>query len=204
MWQKCFHDTFYYLPQYGYVWKSSSWEFPNLWPISERSLEVIPGVMEAQLVSYLPVSEISYTLTLDADLQATRVASRGLFSENNERSVTEKATVSSTPLCVDYEVYVQVSRRMEGSPVELTWGKWICDVWRCLRLCWFVFHRRRRTLSAPWVWRWKLSRRRPTWTRCWISSLPAPGNSLWVTYRSQQEWGRWETSNTVAIFSDRK
>ncbi|XP_070759947.1 integrin alpha-2 [Enoplosus armatus] len=51
--------------------------------------------------------DISYTLTLDADLQASRVTSRGLFTKNNERSLTEKAKISSNPLCLDYQVYVQ-------------------------------------------------------------------------------------------------
>uniref|UniRef100_A0AAQ4RIY4 Integrin subunit alpha 2 n=1 Tax=Gasterosteus aculeatus aculeatus TaxID=481459 RepID=A0AAQ4RIY4_GASAC len=51
--------------------------------------------------------DISYTLTLDADLQASRVTSRGLFSKNNERLLTEKAKILSTPLCLDYQVYVQ-------------------------------------------------------------------------------------------------
>lgn len=51
--------------------------------------------------------DISYTLTLDADLQATRVSSRGLFSKNHERLLTENAKITSTTLCHDYEVYVQ-------------------------------------------------------------------------------------------------
>ncbi|KAM7018333.1 integrin alpha-2 [Tautogolabrus adspersus] len=51
--------------------------------------------------------DISYTLTLDADLQASRVTSRGLFTKNNDRYITEKAKISSTPLCLDYQVYVQ-------------------------------------------------------------------------------------------------
>ncbi|XP_035513525.1 integrin alpha-2 [Morone saxatilis] len=51
--------------------------------------------------------DISYTLTLDADLQASRVTSRGLFTQNNERFLTEKAKISSAPLCRDYQVYVQ-------------------------------------------------------------------------------------------------
>lgn len=54
------------------------------------------------------VTELSYTLTLDADLQASRVTSRGLFTQNNERFLTEKTRISSTPLCLPYEVYVQV------------------------------------------------------------------------------------------------
>lgn len=51
--------------------------------------------------------DISYTLTLDADLQSSRVTSRGLFTKNNERFFTEKAKISSTPLCRDYQFYVQ-------------------------------------------------------------------------------------------------
>ncbi|XP_068995018.1 integrin alpha-2 [Embiotoca jacksoni] len=51
--------------------------------------------------------DLSYTLTLDADLLASRVTSRGLFTKNNERFLTEKAKISSTPLCRDYQVYVQ-------------------------------------------------------------------------------------------------
>ncbi|XP_042278207.1 integrin alpha-2 [Thunnus maccoyii] len=51
--------------------------------------------------------DISYNLTLDADLQASRVTSRGLFTKNNERFLSEKAKISSTPLCQDYQVYVQ-------------------------------------------------------------------------------------------------
>ncbi|KAM8886795.1 integrin alpha-2 isoform 2-T2 [Spinachia spinachia] len=51
--------------------------------------------------------DIFYTLTLDADLQASRVTSRGLFTKNNERLLTEKARILSTPLCLDYQVYVQ-------------------------------------------------------------------------------------------------
>ncbi|XP_044052568.1 integrin alpha-2 [Siniperca chuatsi] len=51
--------------------------------------------------------DISYSLTLDADLQASRVMSRGLFTKNNDRLLSEKAKISSTPLCRDYQVYVQ-------------------------------------------------------------------------------------------------
>lgn len=51
---------------------------------------------------------MSYALTLDADLQASRVTSRGLFTKNGERFLTEKAKISSTPLCLQFDVYVQV------------------------------------------------------------------------------------------------
>lgn len=61
------------------------------------------------------LSDISYTLTLDADLQASHVTSRGLFTKNNERFLTERAKISSTPLCRDFQVYVQV--RDENHPL---------------------------------------------------------------------------------------
>ncbi|XP_015238105.1 PREDICTED: integrin alpha-2 [Cyprinodon variegatus] len=51
--------------------------------------------------------DISYTLTLDADLSDSRVASRGLFKSNNERYLKEYANISSSVQCVDREVYVQ-------------------------------------------------------------------------------------------------
>ncbi|KAG8011839.1 Integrin alpha-2 [Nibea albiflora] len=50
---------------------------------------------------------ITYNLTLDADLQASRVTSRGLFTKNNERYLTEKEKISSTPVCKGFQVYVQ-------------------------------------------------------------------------------------------------
>uniref|UniRef100_A0A3B5LNY5 Integrin subunit alpha 2 n=1 Tax=Xiphophorus couchianus TaxID=32473 RepID=A0A3B5LNY5_9TELE len=51
--------------------------------------------------------DLSYTLTLDADLKGSRVTSRGLFVVNNERYLKEKIKISSTSLCVDHRVYVQ-------------------------------------------------------------------------------------------------
>ncbi|KAJ0067652.1 hypothetical protein NL108_009743, partial [Boleophthalmus pectinirostris] len=51
--------------------------------------------------------DISYTLTLDADLQATRVTSRGLFTKNHERFLTEREQIASVAVCQVYEVYVQ-------------------------------------------------------------------------------------------------
>ncbi|MEQ2251346.1 hypothetical protein ILYODFUR_010002, partial [Ilyodon furcidens] len=51
--------------------------------------------------------DISYTLTLDVDLKDSRVTSRGLFTVNHERYLKEKAKISSSPLCVDRQVYVQ-------------------------------------------------------------------------------------------------
>lgn len=54
------------------------------------------------------LSDISYTLTLDADLQASRVTSRGLFTKNNARILTENMKIASEPKCQDFQVYVQV------------------------------------------------------------------------------------------------
>ncbi|XP_077417708.1 integrin alpha-2 [Vanacampus margaritifer] len=51
--------------------------------------------------------DITYTLTLDADLQASRVTSRGLFMQNNERLLTGNSKISSTVQCQDFQVYVQ-------------------------------------------------------------------------------------------------
>ncbi|KAM8866213.1 integrin alpha-2 [Synchiropus picturatus] len=51
--------------------------------------------------------DFSYTLTLDADLQASRVTSRGLFKESNERLLTGNEKISNSPLCRNVEVYVQ-------------------------------------------------------------------------------------------------
>ncbi|XP_049618994.1 integrin alpha-2 isoform X1 [Syngnathus scovelli] len=51
--------------------------------------------------------DLTYTLTLDADLQASRVTSRGLFMKNNERVFTENAKISTGIQCQDFQVYVQ-------------------------------------------------------------------------------------------------
>ncbi|XP_070402320.1 integrin alpha-2 isoform X1 [Nothobranchius furzeri] len=51
--------------------------------------------------------DVSYILILDADLQGSRVTSRGLFTKNNERYLKGKAQVTSTAFCLDNQVYVQ-------------------------------------------------------------------------------------------------
>lgn len=53
-------------------------------------------------------SDITYNLTLDADLLSSRVTSRGMFVKNNERLLKDVKQVPSTGLCQDYNVYVQV------------------------------------------------------------------------------------------------
>ncbi|KAK2823772.1 hypothetical protein Q7C36_020372 [Tachysurus vachellii] len=51
-------------------------------------------------------AEIKYNMTLDADLQSSRVASRGHFG-NSERVVQQDFSVSTTEVCADHQVYVQ-------------------------------------------------------------------------------------------------
>ncbi|KAM4616337.1 integrin alpha-2-like isoform 2-T2 [Polymixia lowei] len=52
-------------------------------------------------------ADVSYNLTLDADLQSSRVTSRGLFSKNNDRLLSANVKISSKPVCQEYQVYVQ-------------------------------------------------------------------------------------------------
>ncbi|XP_062410940.1 integrin alpha-2-like [Sardina pilchardus] len=49
---------------------------------------------------------ITYNLTLDADLQSSRVSSRGQFS-NSERTVQKDISISTQPRCEEHIVYVQ-------------------------------------------------------------------------------------------------
>uniref|UniRef100_A0AAR2LTF4 VWFA domain-containing protein n=1 Tax=Pygocentrus nattereri TaxID=42514 RepID=A0AAR2LTF4_PYGNA len=51
-------------------------------------------------------AEIKYNLTLDADLQSSRVSSRGQFS-NSDRVVQRDISVSTKDTCEDHQVYVQ-------------------------------------------------------------------------------------------------
>uniref|UniRef100_A0A8C7QYY7 Integrin subunit alpha 2 n=1 Tax=Oncorhynchus mykiss TaxID=8022 RepID=A0A8C7QYY7_ONCMY len=57
----------------------------------------------------IPVGPVAlrYNLTLDADLQSSRVTSRGQFS-NSERVLQKDIRVSTRELCDTYEVFVQV------------------------------------------------------------------------------------------------
>ncbi|XP_062410862.1 integrin alpha-2-like [Sardina pilchardus] len=57
---------------------------------------------------------ITYTITLDADLQSSRVSSRGQFS-NSERTVQKDISISTQQLCVDHIVYVQDSSDLMNS-----------------------------------------------------------------------------------------
>ncbi|XP_048114206.1 integrin alpha-2-like [Alosa alosa] len=64
----------------------------------------------AQLRSTVPMgpAAITYTIILDADLQSSRVSSRGQFS-NSERIVKKDIHITTQPLCEDHIVYVQDS-----------------------------------------------------------------------------------------------
>lgn len=52
---------------------------------------------------------IKYNATLDADLQSSRVTSRGLFKENNERYMQRDLVVRHEENCVHDVFSVQVS-----------------------------------------------------------------------------------------------
>lgn len=52
---------------------------------------------------------IKYNATLDADLQSSRVTSRGLFKENNERYMQRDLEVRQEENCVHDIFSVQVS-----------------------------------------------------------------------------------------------
>ncbi|XP_077608627.1 integrin alpha-2 [Crocuta crocuta] len=50
---------------------------------------------------------ITYNITIDADLYSSRVTSRGLFKENNERCLQKNMTVSQTQSCSEYIIHIQ-------------------------------------------------------------------------------------------------
>ncbi|XP_047727057.1 integrin alpha-2 isoform X1 [Prionailurus viverrinus] len=50
---------------------------------------------------------IIYNITIDADLYASRVTSRGLFKENNERCLQKNMIVSQTQSCSEYIIHIQ-------------------------------------------------------------------------------------------------
>ncbi|CAL8345651.1 unnamed protein product [Lota lota] len=51
--------------------------------------------------------DLSYNLTLDADLQSSRVTSRGLFTIKNERLLSGNVQILKDPVCQEYPVHVQ-------------------------------------------------------------------------------------------------
>ncbi|XP_005604336.1 integrin alpha-2 [Equus caballus] len=50
---------------------------------------------------------ITYNITLDADLYSSRVTSRGLFKENNERYLRKNMIVSQAQNCSEYIIHIQ-------------------------------------------------------------------------------------------------
>ncbi|XP_058845372.1 integrin alpha-2-like [Acipenser ruthenus] len=51
--------------------------------------------------------DIQYNATLDADLQSSRVSSRGLFTESNDRLLQKNIGVGNSEVCFKHKVYVQ-------------------------------------------------------------------------------------------------
>ncbi|XP_022349189.1 integrin alpha-2 [Enhydra lutris kenyoni] len=50
---------------------------------------------------------IIYNITIDADLYSSRVTSRGLFKENNERCLQKNMLVSQAQSCTEYSIHIQ-------------------------------------------------------------------------------------------------
>ncbi|XP_054431340.1 integrin alpha-2 [Pteronotus mesoamericanus] len=50
---------------------------------------------------------ITYNVTIDADLYSSRVTSRGLFRENNERDLQKSLVVHPAQTCSDFLIYLQ-------------------------------------------------------------------------------------------------
>ncbi|KAM8819449.1 integrin alpha-2 [Rhynchonycteris naso] len=50
---------------------------------------------------------IMFNMTIDADLYSSRVTSRGLFRDNNERALQKNAVVSQAPTCSEFLILIQ-------------------------------------------------------------------------------------------------
>ncbi|XP_066233945.1 integrin alpha-2 isoform X1 [Saccopteryx leptura] len=50
---------------------------------------------------------IMYNMTIDADLYSSRVTSRGLFRDNNERALQKNAVVSQAQTCSEFLIHIQ-------------------------------------------------------------------------------------------------
>lgn len=55
---------------------------------------------------------IVYNITIDEDQFSSRVTSRGLFKENNERCLQKTMIVSQAQRCSEYMIHIQVSLRV--------------------------------------------------------------------------------------------
>lgn len=52
---------------------------------------------------------IIYNITIDADQYSSRVTSRGLFKENNERCLQKTMIVKQAQSCSEHTIHIQVS-----------------------------------------------------------------------------------------------
>lgn len=84
------------------VWKA--WSLSNV----EHSNEIMGSHTQQKMYCYSSLA-IKYNATLDADLQSSRVTSRGLFKENNERYMQRDLVVRHEENCVHDVFSVQVS-----------------------------------------------------------------------------------------------
>lgn len=67
------------------------------------------AAMLSQKHTVILLVAIKYNATLDADLQSSRVTSRGFFKENNERYMQRDLVVHREENCVNDVFSVQVS-----------------------------------------------------------------------------------------------
>lgn len=67
---------------------------------------------------------IKYNATLDADLQSSRVTSRGLFKENNERYMQRDLLVRHEENCVHDIFNVQVSATARSLMIKMIRGRY--------------------------------------------------------------------------------
>lgn len=67
------------------------------------------AIMLSEKCTVILLVAIKYNATLDADLQSSRVTSRGFFKENNERYMQRDLMVHHEENCVHEVFSVQVS-----------------------------------------------------------------------------------------------
>lgn len=82
-------------------------------------------------VSVIPITALLYNITIDADLYSSRVTSRGLFKENNERHLQKNVVVGQAPTCSEFLIHIQVRPPRHPSPrVFLGSERWWKLAWR--------------------------------------------------------------------------
>lgn len=82
---------------------------------SERFTQAAPQGRQVPLLrifqshfSMVLIAAIRYNVTADADQYSSRVASRGLFTETNERFLQKTWTVHPAQTCSEFTIRVQV------------------------------------------------------------------------------------------------